>query len=180
MTKLLEQTWNLNITPRKGPDGQLLIQVEELEPMTPQAFATWLHKASQDPEPSIRPASRASVAVWRDTKESPRPKAELEKMTEFSGQYKKFKRKFPGKSHEELCKMTQEWLDMKQDFLNSFADKLGDDLLASSQRRAAQVQAASSREQEPSPSSTSHTVLAPDLSPKPTGLSLWHRLQGRD
>lgn len=132
MTKLIEQTWNLNITPRRGELGQLLVQVESLAPMTGEEFLTWLHKASQDPEPTIRPASRASVAVWRDTKESPRPKAELERMSEFSTQYKKFKRKFPGKSHEELSKMTKEWLDMKQDFLANFADRLGEDLLGGS------------------------------------------------
>ena len=128
--KLLEQTWNLNITPRLGLDGQKLIQVEGMEPFTPEDFASWLHAASQSPEPTIRPASRNSIEVWRDTKESPQPKEKLEKMNEFNKQWKKLKRKFPQKSNEELNQMTQEWIDLKENFLASFADKIGDDLLA--------------------------------------------------
>ena len=129
MTELLNQTFNLNITPKVGANGALMVQVEELEPMTPEAFISWLHSAAKSPEPTIRPASRASVAVWRDTKESPQPKEKLEKMNEFNRQWKKFKRKFPHKSNEELNKMTQSWLDTKAEFLASFADSVALEIL---------------------------------------------------
>lgn len=130
MTKLIEQTYNLNITPRQGPLGQLLVQVEGMEPMTGQDFLTWLHAASQSPEQTLRPANRNSIEVWRDTKLSPMPKAKLKEMAEFREQWKKFKRKFPQKSNEELNEMTREWLDTKNNFLANWADQFAEDLLS--------------------------------------------------
>lgn len=129
MTRLIEQTWNFNITPRIGVQGELLVQVEELAPMSAEEFVTWLHKASASVELPLRPAKRDSVRVWRDTKESPQPREALEKLSEFNKQWKKFKRRFPQLSNEELNKKTQEWLDMKQSFLQSFAEMGTDELL---------------------------------------------------
>lgn len=130
MVDIIEQTYNLNITPCKGLDGQALLRVEGLDPMTGQEFAEWLFKASLNPEPILRPASRNSVAVWRDTKESPMPKAKLKEMDEFNLQWKKFKRKYPQKSAEEISQMTQEWLDTKRNFLANWVDQFAEDLLS--------------------------------------------------
>lgn len=130
MTKLLGRTYNLNVSPSLGPDGRQLVQVETMEPMTAEEFLAWLHSADQDPELAPRPASRASIEVWRDTKASPRPKAELERMDEFAKQWKRFKRKFPHLSKEELDRKTKEWLDMKASFLESFAEMSANELLS--------------------------------------------------
>ena len=129
MTRLLEQTWNLNLTPREGPDGQLLVEVEGGLLMSGPDFVRWLHEASQSPDPALRPASRNSIEVWRDTRESPQPKAKLREMDEFALQYKKLKRKWPGLGQEELRKKTQEALDAKRDFLENFAELALEDLL---------------------------------------------------
>lgn len=130
MTRLLERTYNLNVSPRLGPDGTQLVQIETMAPMTAEQFLAWLHAADHSPEQAPRPASRASIEVWRDTKDSPRPKAELEKMNEFAKQWKRFKRKFPHLSKEELDRKTQEWLDMKASFLESFAEMSANELLS--------------------------------------------------
>lgn len=129
MTRLLEQTWNLNLTPREGPDGQLLVEVEGGLLMSGQDFVHWLHEASQSPDPALRPANRNSIEVWRDTRESPQPKAKLREMDEFALQYKKLKRKWPGLGQEELRRKTQEALDAKRDFLENFAELALEDLL---------------------------------------------------
>jgi len=130
MTKLLERTYSLNVSPRLGPDGKQLVQVETMEPMTAEQFLAWLHSVDHNPEQAPRPASRASIEVWRDTKASPKPKAELERMTEFAKQWKRFKRKFPHLSKEELDRKTKEWLDMKASFLESFAEMSANELLS--------------------------------------------------
>lgn len=130
MTKLLERTYSLNVSPRLSADGTKLVQVETMEPMTAEEFLAWLHAADHSPEQAPRPASRASIEVWRDTKASPRPKAELERMNEFAKQWKRFKRKFPHLSKEELDRKTKEWLDMKASFLESFAEMSANELLS--------------------------------------------------
>ena len=130
MTRLLEKTYNLNVSPRIGLDGTQLVQVETMEPMTAEQFLAWLHAVDHNPEQAPRPASRASIEVWRDTKASPRPKEELERMTEFAKQWKRFKRKFPHLSKEELDRKTNEWLDMKASFLESFAEMSANELLS--------------------------------------------------
>lgn len=122
MTTLLEQTWNLNITPKRGQDGELLLEVEGGLLMTGQAFAEWLHKASQSPEPALRPASRNSIEVWRDTRESPQPKAKLREMDEYAELYRKMKRKFPRESQEQLQKRAKEALEARKSLLESWAE----------------------------------------------------------
>lgn len=129
MTTLLEQTWNLNITPRQGPNGELLLEVEGGLLMTGQDFAVWLHKASQSPEPALRPASRNSIEVWRDTRESPQPKAKLREMDEYAELYRKMKRKFPRESQEQLQKRAKEALEVRKTFLESWAELALEDLL---------------------------------------------------
>ena len=129
MTTLLEQTWNLNITPRQGPNGELLLEVEGGLLMTGQDFAVWLHKASQSPEPALRPASRNSIEVWRDTRESPQPKAKLREMDEYAELYRKMKRKVPRESQEQLQKRAKEALEVRKTFLESWAELALEDLL---------------------------------------------------
>lgn len=124
--QIQETTFNLNFTVVGDTFENAKIKVEGMEPMSKDVFWDWFIKMAKKNE--FRKTTRPSREVWRDTKESPQPRAVKEKMDEFARQYKRFKRLFPQASDQILRAKTTEFLENKNKILEDFSAELSKSL----------------------------------------------------
>lgn len=124
--RIEENTFQLNIKVLGTNDSDARVQVEELAPMNQEEFWAFLIRACKAGE--LPKSTRPSRAVWRDTRESPQPKAKLKEMDEFNVMYRKLKRKFPTASPKLLEEKTRKYLAQRKALLEEFQQALGEQL----------------------------------------------------
>ena len=112
------ETINVNLSCLKDAQGNLLVLVEGIKPMSFEDFAYWLESACRDdrnvekrslvgaPEPYR--ATRENIPVTYDTRENPMPKAKKTYEQRISAQITKLRRKHPNASTEQLRKAAEE------------------------------------------------------------------------
>ena len=112
-------TLSVNLKAVVSNSGDLLVQVEDMRPMTLNEFALWLHGACRTdrniekirrrfPDArEVRLAERENVKVVYDTKENPMPKAQKSWNDRITRQVAKLRRKHPNASSEELRKLAE-------------------------------------------------------------------------
>ena len=112
-------TINANIKAVVNSQGELLVQVEDMKPMSLKDFAFWLHGACRTdrnmekirhrwPDArEVRVAERENVKVLYDTKENPMPKAQKSWNDRITRQVAKLRRKHPNASSEDLRKLAE-------------------------------------------------------------------------
>lgn len=124
--RIEETTFSLNITILGATSSEAKVQVEQISPMGKEEFWNWLISAAKAQE--LPKTTRPSREVWRDTRESPQPRAKIKEMDEYALQYRKFKRKFPQASPELLAQKTREFLDARKNILSDFTELLSQSL----------------------------------------------------
>lgn len=124
--RIEETSLNFNITVHLVGDSyeDAKIQIESLPPMGKDEFWSWLLQRAKAGE--LPRTTRPSREVWRDTKEHPAPKSELERMAKERKEFLRLKKQFPDAPLSQLEAKVKEAVKMKEEARIELQKKLNE------------------------------------------------------